>query len=78
MTLFEALSLMITFSPWSIKVSRESDPDVAMIMEFTGSFLLGPKYSRRKRDFSDPLRLSKNLIQAQDYQVLQRDCKWSD
>lgn len=78
MTLFEALALMITFSPWSIKVGRESDPAVAMIMDFTGSFLLGPQDSKRKDDFNYSLRLSKNLIQAENYQVLQRDCKWSD
>lgn len=78
MTFFDAIALMINEPPWSMKIDRESDPDVAMIMDFTGSFLLGPHGSRRKNDFYDPLRLTKNLIQADNWEMCERDCEWDE
>ncbi len=78
MTLFEALSLMITFPAWSVKVGRKSDPDVAMIMDFTGSFLVGPHGSRRKDDYTKPFMLGKHQIEVDNWEICERDCEWDE
>ena len=78
MTLFPLISLMINQPPWSMKVGRESDPDVAMIVDFTGSFLLGPTLSKKKADYTKPFMLGKHQIQAGNWKVFEDNCEWDE
>ena len=77
MTFFDAIALMINEPPWSVKVYRKSDRDVAMIMDFAGSFLLGPISSIKKDDYDRQFKLAKHLIEATNWRIWEKNCHWS-
>jgi hypothetical protein len=77
MILFDAIGLLIKKPAWSMKIGRDSDPDVAMIMDFTGSFLTGPTESHNKNDYSKPFQLAVHLIRADNWTVF-TNCEWDE
>ena len=77
MTFFDAITITIHRSAWSVKIYQRSDRLHAMIMDFTGSFLIGPTESHDKKDYSKPFMLAAHLIQADNWDMF-TNCKWDE
>jgi len=78
MKLFEAITRLMNEPAWSVKIYRNSDTTKALIMDFTGSFLLGPTSSRKKDDYNKQFMLAKHLIEASNWEEFEDNCTWDE
>lgn len=74
-----AIAALESASCWSVKIARRSDNQTCMVLDHTGTFLVGPIDSKDKDDFVDcPTILTTTLIHADNYVVYATDCKWKE
>ena len=78
MTYFEAMERLINNQPWSIKISLLSNSGTALIMDFIGVITHGPAKSNVKADYYTALIITKYLMKAENWIVLEENCKWKD